>query len=194
MKTYIWAVDAGHEWLAVKLKELVELNIEHKITEYSYVKGGTVYLEGDCDAAVFIEAYTQKHGVAPKTKQGKYWDRQPCRSFARYKTVVQAAQQPQTAERIQAGVRHLNDYVEQRNRWLAIFDKKDTIKFPLTQDSVDRIIAQLNGDLSPENLHCDGEISPQQARAKYDFYKLVADELADYTWQNGLKMGEVYEL
>ena len=195
MKTYIWAVDAGHEWLAVKIKELVELNIEHKITEFSYVKGGTAYLEGDVDAATFIEAYTAKHGVAPKTKQGKYWDCQPCRSFARYKTVVQAAQQqPAKSERIQVGVRHLADYIEQRNRWLAIFDKKDTIKFTLTQEAVDHIIAQLNGDLSPENLHCDGEISPQQARAKYDFYKLVADELADYTYANGLQMRELYEL
>ena len=194
MKTYVWAVDAGHAWLAVKIKELVELNIEHKITEYSYVKGGTVYLEEDCDAATFMEAYRAKHGVSPKTKQGKYWDRQPCRSFARYKTVVQAAQeQPAKAERIQVGVRHLNDYIEQRNKWMALFNK-ESIRFPLTQEGVDSIIASLNGDLSPENLHCDGEISPQQARAKYDFYKLVADELADYTYANGLEMREVYEL
>ena len=194
MKTYIWAVDAAHEWLAVKIKELVELNIEHKITEYSYVKGGTAYLEGDVDAATFIEAYRNKHGVEPKTKQGKYWDRQPCRSFARYKTVVQAAQQqPKTAERIQVGVRHLNDYIEQRNRWMALFSK-DSIKFPLTQQSVDAIIDTLNSDLSPENLHCDGEISPAQAQAKYRFYKTVADELADYTYANGLQMKELYEL
>ena len=34
MKTYIWASDAGHEWLAVKITELVELGIADRITEY----------------------------------------------------------------------------------------------------------------------------------------------------------------
>lgn len=186
-KTYIWAHDAGHEWLAVKMKELVELNIEHKITSFSYVKGGTVYLEGDCDAAEFISAYTAKHGHAPKTKQGKYWDRQPCRSFDRYQTPVQAASTPEPT----VG-RHLNDYIEQRNRWMKMFGKE--VATPLNQAGVQMIADQLNGDLSPENLHCDGEITAQQARAKYDFYKLVADELADYTWKNSLDMPDIYEL
>ena len=90
MKTYIWAVDAGHAWLAVKTKELVELNIADKITDFSYIKGATVYLEEDCDAATFIQAYEAKHGVKPKTKQGKYWDRQRCRSFARYTATPKA--------------------------------------------------------------------------------------------------------
>lgn len=188
MKTYIWASDAGHEWLAVKQTELVELGIADKITEFSYVKGGTVYLEGDCDAATFIRAYTAKYGKAPQTRSGKCWDRWPGRSFARYTAPTPAPTAPTV------NVRHLNDYIEQRNRWLAIFNKDDAITFPLTQASVDRIIQQLDSDLSPENLHCDGEISASQARAKYAFYKLVADELADYTHANGLVMRELYEL
>jgi len=73
MKTYIWAIDAGHAWLAVKEKELIELNIQDKITDFSFHKGATVYLEEDSDAATFINAYTAKHGVKPKTKEGKYW-------------------------------------------------------------------------------------------------------------------------
>jgi hypothetical protein len=189
MKTYIWAVDAGHAWLAVKTKELDELNIADKITDFSYIKGATVYLEEDSDAATFINAYTAKHGVKPKTKQGKYWDRQPCRSFARY--TAQNKQQPVMTT--QAG-RHLVDYVDQRSRWMAIFNSNDAITFPLTQESFDSICSQLDGDLSPENLHCDGEISHSQAQAKYRFYKLVADELADYAHHNGLQMRELYEL
>jgi len=191
MKTYIWAVDAGHEWLAVKQKELVQLNIADKISSYSYVKGGTVYLEGDCDAAVFIDAYKQKHGVEPKTKQGKHWDRQPCRSFARYQ-----APAPITQEQVNdaINVRHLADYMEQRRSWMKIFDKETDLTFPLTQDTVKHVVDLLNGDLSPENLHCDGEISPQQARAKYDFFKLVAEELEAYCKNNGLQMEEVYDL
>jgi hypothetical protein len=188
MKTYIWAHDAGHEWLAVKINELVELGIADKITDFSYVKGSTAYLEGDCDAATFINAYTKKHGVAPKTKQGKYWDRQPCRSFARYTAPTGV----KPISHIPRG-RHLNDYVEQRNSWMAIFDK-ESINFPLTQQGVDAIIDRLDGDLSPENLHCDGEISPAQAQAKYNFYSLVARELEDYCSANGLHYKEPMEL
>lgn len=188
MKTYIWAQDAGHAWLAVKRSELDALNIADKISSFSYVKGGTVYLEEDCDAAVFINAYTQKFGTKPQTKEGRYWDRNPCRSFQSY-TAPQAATKPAPT----AG-RHLVDYVDQRSRWLAIFDKNAAITFPLTQESFDKICSQLDGDLSPENLHCDGEITPAQAQAKYRFYKLVADELADYAHANGLKMRELYEL
>ena len=83
-KIYIWASDAGHEWLAVKRQELIDLEIADQITAYSYVKGGTVYLEGDCDASTFFKAYKDRHGVEPRTKSGKIWDRWPGRSFARF--------------------------------------------------------------------------------------------------------------
>jgi len=43
--------DPGHGWGAVKRKVLVELGILEKITPFSYQKGQTVYLEGDCDLA-----------------------------------------------------------------------------------------------------------------------------------------------
>ena len=180
-KTYIWAHDAGHEWLAVKISELAELGIADKISAYSYQKGTTAYLEGDCDAAVFFEAYRARHGADPKTKQGKYWDVQPLRRFARYSTPVL----PKNS---------LGDYIEQANRWTAIFNPRAGIEFPLTQNSVNQIVDRLNGDLSPENLHCDGEITASQARAKYQFYKTVAAELEAYCKQNALHMREVYEL
>ena len=73
MKTYIWAIDAGHEWLAVRKSELEELGIADQISAYSYQKGSTAYLEGDCDAARFLDAYRAKHGVEAKTKEGKRW-------------------------------------------------------------------------------------------------------------------------
>jgi hypothetical protein len=84
MAKYVWAQDAGHEWLAVKASELINLEIADKISTYSYVKGGTVYLEGDCDASEFIDAYRKKFGKDPETRMGKNWDRWPGRSFARY--------------------------------------------------------------------------------------------------------------
>ena len=83
-KTYIWATDAGHEWLAVKRTELTSMGIADKITGFSYVKGATVYLEGDCDAATFINAYRARWGRDPVTRQGKNWLRWPGRNFETY--------------------------------------------------------------------------------------------------------------
>ena len=42
--------DPGHGWLAVKLSEIKMLGIETDISEFSYIKGKTAYLEEDCDA------------------------------------------------------------------------------------------------------------------------------------------------
>lgn len=49
--------DGGHSWLAVKRKLLIKLNILEKISGYSYQKGETVYLDEDCDLAIFLKAY-----------------------------------------------------------------------------------------------------------------------------------------
>ena len=69
----------------------------------------------------------------------------------------------------------LKDYVDQKNRWGKLFGSK-----PLDLNSAPdrRAIAQsIDADLSPENLHCDGEISPAQARAKYRQLTLCAEQL-----------------
>lgn len=55
--------DAGHGWVAVNIKLIHSLNLVDKISSCSYINGGTAYLEEDCDAGVFIEAYELKHGV-----------------------------------------------------------------------------------------------------------------------------------
>jgi hypothetical protein len=46
--------DAGHGWLAVKRKVLLEFLDANQISTYSYQRGGTVYLEEDCDASLFL--------------------------------------------------------------------------------------------------------------------------------------------
>ena len=189
MKTYIWAVDAGHEWLAVKIKELQELDIADKISSYSYQKGGTAYLEGDCDAAVFFDAYKQKHGVEPKTKQGKHWDRQPCRSFAQYVAPKAANTDPVLAEPGDT----LKNFIEDNNRWIALFNKQG-MTFPLTQQDAEDLARTLDSKLSPENLHCDGEISNAEAMRKYNFLSTVCDELNIYCDANGLTRPKIYEL
>jgi len=57
---YYFYSDPGHGWLAVNYDELVELGIQDKISHYSYVKGNIVYLEEDCDMAVFMNAMEAK--------------------------------------------------------------------------------------------------------------------------------------
>lgn len=48
--------DPGHGWVAVKRSLLYELNLQNKISGYSYQKGNTVYLEEDRDASLLIQA------------------------------------------------------------------------------------------------------------------------------------------
>ena len=191
MKTYIWAVDAGHEWLAVKIKELQELNIADKISSYSYQKGGTAYLEGDCDAAVFFDAYKAKHGVEPKTREGKYWDRQPCRSFAQY--VAPKFQPGPILDEVMAQPGNdLQNYVDRMNKWSAMFSHPE-VTFPLDAQSAQAIGSKIDGELSPENLHCDGEISHAEAMRKYNFLTSVLDELNIYCDANNIARPVVYE-
>jgi hypothetical protein len=48
--------DPGHGWLAVPREELINLGILHKITDYSYQRGKTVYLEEDLDMSTYARA------------------------------------------------------------------------------------------------------------------------------------------
>jgi hypothetical protein len=81
---YYFFSDPGHGWLAVDYDELVELGIQDKISHYSYVKGDTVFLEEDCDMAVFMNAMESK-GVRIKLKHINEPNRDSeIRSFTRY--------------------------------------------------------------------------------------------------------------
>ena len=75
--------DAGHGWLAVKLADLKMLGIEADITDFSYVKGKTAYLEEDKDASTYINAMKAK-GINVVVRHGPPRDRSPIRSFKRY--------------------------------------------------------------------------------------------------------------
>lgn len=84
MKTYKFYCDPGHGWIAVKVQELMELNILFKISPYSYLRGKTAYLEEDVDAAEFFKAYREKHGVDPKYVYNHTDHRSPIRSYDSY--------------------------------------------------------------------------------------------------------------
>ena len=83
----------------------------------------------------------------------------------------------------------LQEYVDQMNRWNAIFDRS-AMTFPLSQSNANDLMNKIAGELSPENLHCDGEISPQQARKKYNYLMSVKAELEQYCINNWLDTPE----
>lgn len=90
----------------------------------------------------------------------------------------------------------LRNYLDTYNAWQKIFDKDHkTINIGnMTQKDVDTIAGRLDGDMSPENLHCDGEITYAQAQAKADYYMEVWEELKDVCRQKGYKIPKTYEL
>ena len=79
---YHFTSDPGHGWLHVKRAELERLGIAYRITSCSYQRGGTVYLEEDCDLSTFCEA-KQALGepVEWTTLNCEYT---PIRGYARY--------------------------------------------------------------------------------------------------------------
>jgi hypothetical protein len=69
----------------------------------------------------------------------------------------------------------IENYVEQKNRWGAIFGQKPLSL--LNAEDRQRIADSLDADLSPENLTCDGELSRSQVQAKYRMLTRAAQEL-----------------
>lgn len=69
----------------------------------------------------------------------------------------------------------LAKYVEQKNKWNAIFGKPELD----IRNAKDRqaIADMIDADLSPENLTCDGELSRSQVQAKYNMLTKAAQDL-----------------
>ena len=68
-KIYPFHVDPGHGWLEVEYSDLVELGIQDEISECSYRRGNTCYLEEDCDAYLFVHTYNGRFGKNPEEKE-----------------------------------------------------------------------------------------------------------------------------
>jgi hypothetical protein len=83
----------------------------------------------------------------------------------------------------------LGEYVEQKNRWQAIF-KAPEITFPLSQATADHLMEGIASALSPENLGCDGELSSRQVRAKASQLYDIVNELEAYCLNNWLNTPE----
>jgi hypothetical protein len=81
MKKFKFYPDAGHGWLAVKRSFLIELGILNKISGYSYQRGGTVYLEEDCDATTF-QKELEARGIEYEVVHPSNWpDHSPIRYY-----------------------------------------------------------------------------------------------------------------
>ena len=70
----------------------------------------------------------------------------------------------------------LNKYVEDKNTWQILFSGAKLLTLD-TASGRKAIAEQLDSDLSPENLHCDGEISQAQAMKKYRALSKAAEQL-----------------
>ena len=81
MTTFTYHTDPGHGWLEVDFDALIDAGLtRNNFSAYSYIKsdpakGYTMYLEEDCDASKFVDAYVAKHGARPEFKE-KHSD--PC--------------------------------------------------------------------------------------------------------------------
>lgn len=87
--------------------------------------------------------------------------------------------------------KRFQDYINKMNFWRGVMNQ-DKIVFPLSQEDVDLLGDKLSGELSPENLCCDGEISRSQAQAKYNKLMNVVKDLNAYAKKNGLKEPNIY--
>ena len=89
----------------------------------------------------------------------------------------------------------LRNYLDTYNGWQKIFNPNHrTINLGnMTQKDVELIASDLDSKMSPENLHCDGEITVSQARAKADYYNAVWAELKAVCANKSLKVPSTYE-
>jgi len=72
----------------------------------------------------------------------------------------------------------LESMVSEANWWYNITGKGKFLDIKnLTQEDADTIFRKIDCALSPENLHCDGEISHQQAMERYTVLIEAAVEL-----------------
>ena len=70
-------------------------------------------------------------------------------------------------------MKRLKAYVARKNQWNAICGGKPLV---FGRDN-QRIADMIDGDLSPENLTCDGELPRSQVQARYRQLTAAAQEL-----------------
>ena len=86
-------------------------------------------------------------------------------------------------------MKNLTAYVEAKNKWNAIFGTAP-MTFPLSQSNANSLMDSIASELSPENLHCDGEAPIAYVRSKLKQLNSVQAELEAYCLNNWLDTPE----
>ena len=87
-------------------------------------------------------------------------------------------------------MRTLQAYVEQKNKWRAVFGGA-----PLSLASAtdrQRIAETIDAELSPENLTCDGELSYTEVRTRHKQLITAAKQLAELDPKAAMAIYELY--
>jgi hypothetical protein len=71
-------------------------------------------------------------------------------------------------------MKELNEFVARENKWAGIFG--NTVEIRTAKGRKD-VANRIDCALSPENLHCDGEISAAEANRKFRFLTKAAEQL-----------------
>ena len=71
-------------------------------------------------------------------------------------------------------MKELKEFVERENKWASIFG--NTVEINTAKGRKD-VASRIDCALSPENLHCDGEISAAEANRKFRFLRKAAEQL-----------------
>ena len=87
----------------------------------------------------------------------------------------------------------LRNFITEENRWQSMWNSNYPQLDLATSTGRANIAERLSDQLSPENLHCDGEISQAEAQRKYNYYGKVIKELEAYCLSNWLNTPVVEE-
>lgn len=79
--------DSGHGWVKIKRDKLIDLFIEHLISDYSYQFKDNVYLEEDCDLAKLYKICDELQ-IKVKLKEYHTNKASKIRSYDRFKSVL----------------------------------------------------------------------------------------------------------
>lgn len=79
MEKFTFHADPGHAWLEVPIRVANRVMLDvSDFSRYSFIRGGTLFLEEDCDAALFISCWEQYVGpilIEEKFSHYEHWIR-----------------------------------------------------------------------------------------------------------------------
>ena len=83
---FTYHTDPGHGWVEVSIPDLISVGLTPvDFSQYSYRAGDYVFLEEDCDAAVFVNAFIQCNGARPQFREVHTDNDHPIRTYKRIK-------------------------------------------------------------------------------------------------------------